>query len=178
MSKYSSLLFKPEEYHEVGPFRFPIYHDLVPGEARGIDAYSRQQSKVTFKSIKLAQRIAKDKDISTKEAIDLLGKVGDADNEFVYEYAQELDELQSEGASAVEQRIAFVTLFMRYRGEAKIDGKNWQQLRDWTEQDTEDMPGGLLDRIFDVVLWERDGWPKDGAGKEPEPEFSPPPKKS
>lgn len=178
MSKYSTLLFKPEQYHEIGPFRFPIYHDLVPGEAKGIEAFSRQQSKTTFKSIKLAQKIAKDKGVTTKEALDLLSKVGDSDNEFVYEYAQELDELQAEGLSAVEQRIAFVTLFMRYRAEAKVDGNKWQQLRDWEEQDTEDMPGGLLNSIFELVLWERDGWPKEDQGKDDEAEFSPPPKKS
>ena len=37
MSKYASLLFSPTEYHEIAPFRFPIYRDLVPGEAKGIE---------------------------------------------------------------------------------------------------------------------------------------------
>lgn len=178
MSKYSALLFKPETYHQIGPFRFPIYHDLVPGEAKGIEEYSKRQSKATFKSIKLAQRIAKDKNISTKEAVALLSKVGGEDTDLLYEYAQELEDLQQDNIGAVEQRIAFVTLFMQFRGEAKIEGSKWQQLSDWTEDDTENMPSKYLNEVFDLIVWERDGWPKKNEGKEEEPEFSPPPKKS
>lgn len=179
MSKYSALLFRPEEFHEIGPFRFPVYHDLVPGEAKGMEEISRRQSKTTFKSIKLAQRVAKDKGITTKEAIELLGKISDGDNDFVYEYAQELDELQADGVSAVEQRIAFVTLFMRYRGEAQISGNKWQKLPDWTEEDTENIPSIILNSIFELILWERDGWPELKTGKEQGDEKpSPPPTSS
>ena len=178
MSKYSALLFKPDIYHEIGPFRFPIYHDLVPGEARGIEEVSRKQSKTTFKSIKLAQRIATDKGITTKEAVELLGKVGAEDTELLYEYAQELEDLQQDNVGAVEQRIEFVTLFMRYRGEAKVEGSKWKQLSDWEQSDTENMPTKYLNSIFDLILWERDGWPKETEGKSDEPVFSPPPKRS
>lgn len=181
MSKYSALLFSPEEYYEVGPFRFPIYHDLVPGEAKVIEELSRKQSKTTFKSIKLAQRIAKDKGISTKEAVELLGKVGDEETDLLYDYATELEELQVDSVGAVEQRLAFVTLFMQYRGEAKLGGDEWQQLKDWREEDTEAMPGKIFNEIFDLVLWERDGWPKKEEGKPSDTDnevFSPPRKKS
>ena len=179
MSKYSALLFRPEEYHHIGPFRFPIYHDLVPGEAKVIEEISKKQSKTTFKSIKLAQRIAKDKGISTKEAIALLGKVGEEDTEIMYDYASELEELQADSIGAVEQRVAFVTL-LRYRGEAKVENDDWAQLKDWNDEDTEAMPSKLFNEVFTLVLWERDGWPKPEEGKpegEPE-EFSPPRKKS
>ena len=33
MSKYSKLFFQEKEYYEILPFRFPIYEDLVAGEA-------------------------------------------------------------------------------------------------------------------------------------------------
>lgn len=182
MSKYSALLFKPTTYHEIGPFRFPIYHDLVPGEAKGIEEFSKKQSRSTFKSIKLAQRIAKDKGISTKEAVDLLGKVGSEETDLVYEYAAELDDLQVDSVSAVQQKVDFVTLFMQYRGESKLEGDDWIQLKDWEEADTETMPTKLLNKVFELVLWERDGWPQVDEAKnevdEEQEEFSPPRKKS
>lgn len=181
MSKYSALLFKPSTYWEIGPFRFPVYHDLVPGEAKGIEEFSKKQSRSTFKSIKLAQRIAKDKGISTKEAVDLLGKVGSEETDLVYEYAAELDDLQVDSISAVQQRVEFVTLFMQYRGESKLDGDEWVQLKDWEQGDTENMPTKLMDQVFELVMWERDGWPKENEAKnedEEEQVFSPPRKKS
>ena len=180
MSKYASLLFSPEKYHEIGPFRFPVYNDLVPGEAKGIEAVSRQQSKSTFRSIQLAKRIAKDKGISTKEAVDLLSNAAEDNEQLLYDYAADLEELQSAGIGAIEQQIAFVTLFMRYRGEAKLPrSKDWQKLEDWTEADTEAIPTRLMEQIFQLLTWERDGWPSaEGNDQEEEPEASPPPSKS
>lgn len=183
MSKYATLLFAPEKYHEIGPFRFPVYNDLVPGEAKGIEAISRKQSRSTFASIKLAQRIAKDKGISTKDAIDLLGNTTEDNQDLLFDYAAELEDLQKDSVGAVEQQIAFVTLFMQYRAEVKLPrARDWQRTEDWTEADTEAMPSKLLDEVFRMISWERDGWPEpDEAGKpepEEEPEFSPPPSKS
>lgn len=179
MSKYASLLFPSDTYHYIGPFRFPVYHDLVPGEAKGIEVISRKQSRSTFKSIKLAQRIAKDKGITTKEAVKLLG--GGEDNEdILYDYAPELEELQLENVGAIEQQIAFVTLFMQYRGEAKLpDGDDWRRLDDWTDADTEAIPAKLADQIFQLITWERDGWPQPGGNDEGSaPDQSPPPSNS
>jgi len=176
MSKYASLLFSPEEYHEIGPFRFPIYKDLVPGEAKGIEAITRKQSKSTFRSIKLAQRIAKDKGVTTKEAIELLSNTTEGNQDLLYDYAAELEELQRDSIGAVEQQVAFVTLFMQYRGEAKLPKtKDWQKLSDWAEADTEAIPTRLMEEIFQLITWERDGWPApEGNETESEPEFSPP----
>ena len=161
-SKYASLLFQPTEYHHIGPFRLPIYSDLTPGEAKGMEDLTRKQSKQTFKSIRLAQQIAKDKNISTKEAIDLMSNVGEEDTqELTLQYSSELVQLQSEAVSAVEQQVDFVTLVLQYRGEAKIKNK-WQTLEDWTTDDTHKMPSKLLEEIFEFITWERDGWPKAG----------------
>jgi hypothetical protein len=184
MSKYATLLFAPEEYHEIGPFRFPIYHDLVPGEAKGIEAISRQQSRSTFSSIKLAQRIAKDKGISTKEAIDILGNTTEENQDILYDYAPELEELQRNTVGAVETQISFVTLFMKYRAEIKLPkAKDWQRVEDWSAEDTEAMPTKLLEDVFRLISWERDGWPEPetegkSAAEDEEQEFSPPPSNS
>ena len=53
MSKYS-ILFEAERFHEIGPFRFPVYEDLTPGEAKRIEAMNKLQSKSTYKSMRLA----------------------------------------------------------------------------------------------------------------------------
>jgi hypothetical protein len=182
MSKYASLLFSPEKYHEIGPFRFPIYHDLVPGEAKGIEALGRKQAKSTFRSVKLAQRIAKDKGISTKAALELLGEQTEETQDILLDYATELEELQRDSIGVVEQQVAFVTLFMQYRGEAKLPkAKDWQKLEDWTEADTEAIPTKYVEEIFRLLTWERDGWPTPSEGNDPEDEeqeFSPPPSKT
>ena len=164
MSKYASLLFAPEEYHAIPPFRFPVYHDLVPGEAKGIEEMTREQSRSTFKSIKIAQRIAKAKGISTKEAVEFLANIGDSENEeSVFEFAEELEELNRDQVGGVETQVAFVTLFMQYRAEAQLNGKKkWEKLSDWTMEDTESMPSAILEEIFQLILWERDGWPEVG----------------
>lgn len=161
MSKYASILFTPEEYEEIAPFRFPVYRDLVPGEAKGMEAITRQQSKNTFKSIKVAQKIAKAKGIKVKEAVELLANIGEAGNEdIIYEFAPELEELQQDNVGSVEQQVAFVTLFMQYRGEAQLNGKRkWEKLSDWEESDTEAMPQAIMNQIFQLIVWERDGWP-------------------
>ena len=170
MSKYSSLLFAPEKYHEIGPFRFPIYEDLVPGEAKRVEEISRKQAKATFTSVKLAKRIAQDKQISTTEALDLISTPTGSTTELLLDYTDDLEELQRNANGVVEQQIEFVTLFMRHRGEAKLpDKKGWQKLTDWTAEDTEEMPTKLMEQVFQVMLWERDGWPQsaDSGNEQP-----------
>jgi hypothetical protein len=175
-SKYASLLFSPEEYHSIGPFRFPVYHDLVPGEARGIEKISRKQSKQAYQSIKLAKRIAEDRKITVREAIDLLSNKQEEDNnetqDLLLNYAGEMESLQADAVSPYEQQIEFVTLFMQYRAEAKIEGRQWKRLSDWTQADTEEMPTKVMQQIFDLIMWERDGWPSEGKQTSSEPEPS------
>lgn len=160
MSKYASLLFSPTKYHNIGPFRFPVYEDLIPGESKKIEEYSRQQSRSTLRSLKLAKKIAQDRNITTKEAVELLSKT-DENEDLLYDYAAELEEAQNSGAGAVEQKIAFVTLFMKYRAEVMLPkSKEWTQLNDWSDQDTEQMPSKLLEAVFQLLMWEKDGWPE------------------
>ena len=170
MSKYASLLFTPEEYKEIGPFRFPIYHDLVPGEAKGIEELARKQSRHTFSSIKLAQRIAKDKEITTQEAIELLGTGSEDNQDIFFDYASELEELQALSVGAVEHKIKHVTLFMRFRGEVKLPSEDtFKKVDDWTEEDTEKVPNKLLDEIMTFISWEQNGWPTAEGNAEESP---------
>ena len=163
MSRYAGLLFTADEYWPIGPFRFPIYKDLVPGEAKGIEALAREQSKGTYASLKLAQRIAADKQIPVKEAVEMMSNANVEENqELLYAYAEDLEALTNAGVSQTTQFAAFATLAIKYRGEVKLPKeKNWKKTDDWTDEDTNQIPTKMLKDIYQFVLWERDGWPED-----------------
>jgi len=166
MSKYTGILFQAEDYWPIGPFRFPIYKDLVPGEAKGIEDVAREQSKSTYASLKLAQRIAKDKDIPVKEAVERMSNSTEQENQdLLYAYASELQELTNSGVSQTMQISSFATLCLKFRGEVKLPGsKDWQKTDDWTEDDTNQVPTKVLSEIYQFMLWERDGWPEEPSG--------------
>lgn len=180
MSKYASLLFGADEYHSIGPFRLPIYRDLVPGEARRLEEIGRKTNVSTYKSLQLAKRIAKDKNITVKEAVELLGKADEPEHQdLVMDYVAELEEIEQSQVSPTAQRIAFVTVLLQFRAEIAKDD-TWTPVPDWSEEDTEHMPSSMLNALFDFLTWERDGWPEDKAaeGKEQPPESEPPRKPS
>lgn len=160
MSKYSSLFFQEKEYHEIGPFRFPIYEDLVAGEAEGVESIARKQAQNTYTLLKIAKAVSKKKKISVKAALEILSE-SDSDNEVLYEYAEELADIQKESATVAEQQIDMTTLFLRFRGEVK-ESNDWKPVPDWTREDTLAIPSKMLNDIFEFINWERNGWPEEG----------------
>jgi len=168
MSKYSSVLFGAELYEKIGPFRFPIWKELNPGEVRGFERLARKQAQSSYKSIKLAERLAGERGISVKAAIDVLSNLSAPENEdLVYQYAAELDEIQSASMSEFALKMEYVTMFMQYRGEVKMPGsRDYTQTSDWSMEDTEKLPKKVLNEIHDLLVKERDGW--DTKGKEDE----------
>jgi hypothetical protein len=164
MSKYSKIFFGQKEYYDIKPFRFPIYKDLVAGEIEGIEDLARKQAKNTYALLKIAKSVAERKEIPIQEALDALSDVNE-NQELLYDYVDELAEIQTQGQSVSEQKILTVSLFMRYRAELKEKSK-WIQLTDWELEDTREMPSRLLDEIYEFVDWERNGWPTEG--EEPE----------
>jgi hypothetical protein len=178
MSKYASILFGAEQHHNIGPFRLPVYHDLVPGESRRIEEVSRKFTAASYKSLQLAKRIAHDRGITMKEAVNLLGRANEPENEdLVMNYVSELEEIEQCQLSPTAQRIAFVTVLLKFRAEIKSpEDDEWRHVSDWSDEDTEHMPPALLDELFQFLTWERDGWPE--AGKSPSPASKPPRKSS
>lgn len=176
MSKYASILFGADQYHHIGPFRLPVYNDLVPGESRRIEEVSRKFTAASYKSLQLAKRIARDKNISMKEAVELLSRANEPENEdLVMNYVSELEEIEQAQMSPTAQRISFVTVLLKFRAEIKLpDSSDWKQVPDWSDEDTEHIPPQLLNQLFEFLTWERDGWPEEGKGLSPESE---PPKK-
>lgn len=165
MSKYSALFFQEKEYHEIGPFRFPIYEDLVAGEAEGVENIARKQAQNTYTLLKIAKAVAKKKKISVKAALEMLSADADEENEVLYEYAEELAEVQKDTATVAEQQIEMATLFLRHRGEIQDEKLGWVMVPDWTREDTAAMPSRLLNQIFEFINWERNGWPDESEGK-------------
>jgi hypothetical protein len=170
MSKYAGLLFPADRYHQIGPFRFPIYNDLVPGEARDIETILKEQSRSFYKTVKLAQRIAKDRKIPTKKAMDLIAEIGQEKGaDLVMDYAEDIQTLTEGSLGETDLQIKFVTVVMRYRGEVQLPGTDgWALTKDWTEDDTMLIPKKILADIYQFIFWERDGWPT-AEGNEPAP---------
>ena len=168
MSKYSSVLFGAERYEKIGPFRFPIWKELVPGEVRGFERIAKEQARSTFRSIKLAQKVGAERGISTQEAIELLGNLNKEENQdILYQYAEELDEIQNAGLTEHAQKLEHVTLFMKYRGEVKMPGsREYVQTKDWSSDDTDNMPTNLLNAVYELIVKERDGWTEGGKDTE------------
>ena len=157
MSKYSKLFFGEKEYYEILPFRFPIYKDLVAGEAEGVEEIARTQASNTYSLLKIAKVVSEQKGITVKEALDLLGNA-EVEDESIYDYVEELTAIQAQSQNVQEQKITIVTLFMKYRAELK-DKRTWVRTDDWQVDDTRAMPSQMLDKIFEFVSWERTGWP-------------------
>jgi len=159
MSKYSKIFFGKKEYYDIAPFRFPVYKDLVAGEIEGIEEVARKQAKNTYSLLKIAKDIAVKQEVPVQDALDALSDVN-SNQELLYDYVEELAEIQTQGQSISEQKIQTVSLFMKYRAELK-DKSKWVQVPDWEEEDTREMPSRLLDEIYAFVDWERNGWPSE-----------------
>lgn len=158
---YASVLFPAVRYAEVGPFRFPIYEALLPGENRAFHALNMKQTQGSYKSIKLAQKIAKDLKITTKEALDKLSAGKDPANEdMLYNYVEELAEMQNNTMSDEEKEEAYAFIFIQQRGEFSMPGvKDPIPGSKWTQEDMNRTPSTLISAIYKLVLCERDGWP-------------------
>lgn len=170
-SRYSSLLFETQEYHRIGPFRFPVYHDLLPGEVRAIETVNRENAKASYQTLKLARTIANKRGIRPSEAVQLLSNLNDdKDQDIIFEFADELEENQRNSISAIEQQAATVTAFMQRRAEVAFpDAPDvWKKTSDWAQEDTDTMPTKMMQDVFDFISWERDGWPtpEDAEGND------------
>lgn len=163
MSKYS-ILFEADKFHTIGPFRFPVFEDLTPGESRGMETINKRQSKNTYKSMKLAQKIARENKLKIKDALDVLGNIArESNQEYLFKYAEDVEELTNDALSELELKIEYVTIFMRCRGQAKLPpSTDWTAAPDWTSADTEALTSKRLNQIYDLITWERDGWPQEG----------------
>lgn len=159
MSKYS-LLFEADSYHEIGPFRFPIYHDFTPGESRAFDKLNKSFASGTYVSMQLARRIAQEHKLKPQDALKILGTISAEENqEYLFQYAEDVQKLADGVVGEGEQQARVVTFFMQQRGEVRTPEGDWVRTEDWSEEDTDKVPGKLIREIYTLIMWERNGWP-------------------
>lgn len=170
-------LFPADEFHFIGPFRFPVYNDVNPGEARAIRKVMTEQAEGTTEAFALASRIAKDKGIKVHIAMQKLQNLRNPENEdLLYEYFDEVNKLSPASAVGNIQRDKVCTVVMQLRGELKDPETNtYTRTTEWSAEDTDVVPSKMLDQIFEYIMWEQNGWPKadatgtEGNGPSPEP---------
>jgi hypothetical protein len=79
----------------------------------------------------------------------------------VFEYAEEMQELNATAPDPLEKISHFVTLFMQTRGEVQLDADSGHtRTPDWKDHDTEQIPMNTQEEIHQFILWERNGWPQ------------------
>jgi len=163
MAKYDGLLFAPEQYYEIGPFRFPVYKDLNPAEIKAVNKIEKQSAEIQLKTMDLARKIAKEENVTAKVAMNMLANASAPENEdIVYKYLDELQKLNDSAEDEIDKLSRYATTLMQFRGEVKLtaDGE-WQATTDWTAEDTSKIHRKLLEQMQQFILWERDGWPED-----------------
>lgn len=163
-SKYSKLFFASQEYHHVGPFRFPIYRELTAGEAELLEDINRRDAKNSLRTLRLARRLQKDFALETLEAAIDLMMTGDREELKKLEpYQDELDAINTGSTNSYTTLKEIATAFIRFRAELEINkAEGWKPVPDWTTADTDAVPRTLLNEIFEFVKYERDGWPTAG----------------
>lgn len=166
MTKYQGILFHTDEYHHIGPFRFPIMKALLPGEVKGMKAHEKLAAQGSYDFMRLAKKIAKEKEIEPAKAMEMLRAASDKDN-LIYEYIEEITKLNEGMPDETAQLLAFATLAMQYRGEVKLTpDADYIRTPDWTLEDSEQIPMSMQREITQFLSWEANGWPTN----EPQPE--------
>jgi hypothetical protein len=155
--------------------------DLV-GAAVGIDdlmvmteAYEERLTELVDEDEATAEYVTQLEEEFDSQQFDDELKLGTGDGlvEEVERYLREQDE-----SIGRYQKFYEASIDTPDRIDAVAAQMGWS-LEDWTEEDTEAIPTKLMEAIFQLITWERDGWPSAGGNEpEAEPEFSPPPSKS
>lgn len=163
MSKYS-VLFEADSYHEIGPFRFPVYHDFTPGESRAYEKLNKEFASGTYKSMQLARRIADENNMKPQEALKILGNISAEENqEYLFKYTEDVQSLADGVLSQAEQQAKVVTFFMKERGQVRDpETEEWIRTEEWTDEDTDKIPQKIVGEIYQLLMWERNGWPQSG----------------
>ena len=156
MSKYS-LLFEADEYKVIGPLRFPIYDNFSPGETRAYNKLNKEFAGSSYASMTLASKISRDNQIKPAQAMAIISSISDpANQDYLFRYADDIRNLSDSVVGEDEQKAAFVTLFIQLRGQVKVDG-TYESASDWETEDTDRVPGNLINDIYDFMVKEKNG---------------------
>lgn len=170
MSKYSGFfLLSNAEYEPIGEkLRLRKYGSWLVEEAWMREEQNKKRAQFTLKAIRLARRIAQEKDISEEEAFELLQGSSAEKSEMLGQFTEETVDLMAAMPSPREQFEQLVTLFFRNRGEV-FDGKKWQATTDWENEDTCKLPQTLLEKIEEFMASEDNRAGETEAGEADDP---------
>jgi hypothetical protein len=160
MTKTANL-FPPEKYHDIGPFRFPVYNDLTPAESRVVTKIAKAQAQSSTEAIALARKIAKAQGIPTMKAMELMRNLRDPENEgILFDYFDEIQELNTDTSGGEEARNEICTVVLQMRGQLRNpETGEYDAVPDWTSDDTDSVPSKILNEIHQYVMYEQNGWP-------------------
>jgi hypothetical protein len=155
MSKYSDFfLLSSPDFVEIGEkLRLRKYGSWLAEEVWLREEQNKKRAQFTLKTIQLARRIAKEKDIPEEEAFQLLQGNTPERAEVLSEFSEETSRLMSLVPSGREQFEALVTMFFRNRGEV-FDGKKWIATDEWANADTNKLPQEFLQQVENFMTQE------------------------
>lgn len=165
MSKYSFLLETKEEgFFELLPtLRLKKYGGWLVAEAIEQEEISRLQSQATIRAVQLAKRIAASREIPLDEAFDLLqGGSAMSEVDLLSDFTEETLGMISSGSSMESSNARMATAFIRSRGQGLIDGE-WQDVSDWTVEDTEHLPRKIISKVVEFIAAEQDAEVKEAT---------------
>lgn len=157
MSKYSFLLQGTEnEYEELSPsMRLRKYGGWLVAEAIEQEELSKAQSQATIRAVQLAKRIATVKGIELDAAFELLQGGGGMDEmDLLSDFTDDTLAMLSSSSGMELSNAKLVTVFMRCRGEALIDGE-WQSTGDWSIEDTKFMGRPMITKALEFIAAEQ-----------------------
>jgi hypothetical protein len=157
MSKYSFLLQGTEtEYAELSPtLRLRKYGGWLVAEAIEQEELSKAQSQATIRAVQLAKRIATVKGIELDAAFELLQGGGGMDEmDLLSDFTDDTLAMLSSSTSMELSNAKLVTVFMRCRGEALMDG-SWKSTDDWTLDDTKLMGRPMISQALEFIAAEQ-----------------------
>lgn len=162
MAKYSYLL-PTKQYKNIGPYRLLQLSGLKRGEVVELSQIQRRSARQMVSGLNLANKISKTKGITVEEALDALQNLGTPESApLMAEFASDLAEMMAQEKTAEELEAELITVFMRSRVEAQLDGETWTRLQDWSDEDTAELPEHLVREVVTFIEKER------GAGTEDE----------
>lgn len=135
------------EYTSIGEkLRLRKFGSWLAEEAWLREEQGKKRAQFTLRTIQLARRIAKAKDMSEDEAFQLLQSDSEERSSMLNEFADDTSKLMNLAPSGKEQFQELVTMFFRNRGEV-FDGKKWRATEDWDIADTNKLPQALLQLV-------------------------------
>jgi hypothetical protein len=105
--------------------RIRSYGCWLTEEAWLREAQSKKQARFTLALIRIARKIAKERDVTEDEAFAMFEAQGNDRGEFFAGYEEEIDAAMTQALTNKERSEEMITLFMKNRGEV-LEGKKWQ----------------------------------------------------